>query len=95
LFNVGVFVFECIRETETDDGETRVVTFWIIMIEFGVVIGTDFVDVRETMIVCLVRREGKHGGRAGIHPVASRAMEMNLAFWRLCLWIAAYPSWPR
>lgn len=56
-------MFECIRETETDDGETRVVTFWIIMIEFGVVIGTDFVDIRETMIVCLVRREGSMEAR--------------------------------
>jgi len=91
---VGVLLFEGIRETETDDGETRVVTFWIIMIEFGVVVVTNFMDIRETSIVCPpVRREVR--GEGDIHPVASRAMEMNLAFWRLCLWTAAYPSKPR
>lgn len=45
LFNMGILLFEFIRETETDDGETRVVALRVIMIEFGVVIGTNFVDV--------------------------------------------------
>jgi len=40
-----VFSFEFVGETETDDGETRVITFWIVHVELGVVMGTKFVNV--------------------------------------------------
>jgi hypothetical protein len=47
---VGIFFQEFIGKTETDDWKTRLVAFWVILVEmFGA--GTRFVDRRETNIV--------------------------------------------
>jgi hypothetical protein len=49
---MGVFLLELVRQTEGDDGETRFVTFGIIMAEVALT-GTFVVNLREAEVILL------------------------------------------
>jgi hypothetical protein len=52
LVDMGVFLLELVRQTEGDDGETRFVTFGIIMAEVALT-GTFVMNLREAEVILL------------------------------------------
>jgi hypothetical protein len=58
LFNMRIISFKFVRQTETDDGKTGDISFWIIFLETFIITSAEFMDVGET---CIVYISGKRG----------------------------------
>jgi hypothetical protein len=60
LFDMRIINFKFVRQTETDDGKTRDISFWIIFLETFIITSAEFMDVGETCIVYISGNRGMY-----------------------------------